>query len=124
MGLGFYISAEVPKRGLLRRPVEPAGLFSEVETEMRSILQGHPLLPFLQFRRSDAELEINLYPGEEPAILTLEGERLTLSEKTSSAGPGYHAWLIDLVDAVSAKLKLEWQWSHPEGDTGDETGFS
>ena len=41
--------------------------------------------------------------------------------KTSTVGPGYHAYVIDLLQAVGRELHLEWRWD--EGNSGDETGY-
>src|SRR5262249_18486612 len=43
----------------------------------------------------------------------------TLSARTSGGGPGYHAWLIALVDRLKDALGLAWA----DAD-GDETGYA
>lgn len=50
----------------------------------------------------------------------LEDGRLVVSAKTSSVGPGYHAWLIEALDAAADLLGFEWQET---GEHFDETGY-
>ena len=47
-----------------------------------------------------------------------------VSAKTSSAGPGYHAFFISCLDQIEKRLGLAWNWSEDErvgGEPTDET---
>ncbi|MDR2861873.1 MAG: hypothetical protein LBV07_04940 [Syntrophobacterales bacterium] len=61
----------------------------------------------------DKGFRVKLVPFEEDVYGTWEEERLCISAKTNSAGPGYHAYLIDLLDGLGiAPVEVE-----------DETGY-
>lgn len=121
---------------MFRQSVARESLFAALRSELRSAVDDHPLNPFLDFSDDGEELKVYLYPGEEPVFVSYKGSapgngpkrrqapQLVLSARTSSAGPGYHAWLVDLIELVSARLNLDWQWADADGDIGDETGFT
>lgn len=73
---------------------------------------------------SDQDLQLTLHPAEEPVEFNLgdHGE-LLCSAKTNSAGPGYHVFLVDLLEQIAPACGIEWSWLDPEGEQGDETGY-
>jgi hypothetical protein len=69
-------------------------------------------------------LWLALHPAEEPLELKAIGRDKVLAlARTSGAGPGYHAFVCELLDAMSQQLSIRWQGPDPTGETGDETGF-
>ena len=69
-------------------------------------------------------VEFLLHPAEEPFELRLEGDQLFAQGKTSSAGPGYHAFLIDWLERIAAEEGFSWTWSDPAREVEDETGYA
>jgi hypothetical protein len=63
---------------------------------------------------------LHLHPAEEPLDLALDAGDVVLTAKTSSCGPGYHAYVIDYMDFVAAELATSWRGCE---DEGDETGY-
>ena len=124
MGLGLFVTADIPPRGLLRRRPNPRDFLDEVARTMAEAIDDPLAKRFTSIEASDRDLDVCLYPAEEPVKLAIHGEKdLVVSAKTSSAGPGYHAMLVDLLELVGDRLGLVWRWSDGEGGPGDETGY-
>jgi len=69
-------------------------------------------------------LLVSLHPGAEDVVLTLrEDGGLDASAVTSTAGPGYHAHVCEMLHALGAHFEVAWAPEDPSGETGDETGF-
>jgi hypothetical protein len=60
------------------------------------------------------------YPVGDGVQFTISENRVFFTAKTSIAGPGYHAALIDLCDFLQRELGLVWRWDVG----GDETGYA
>jgi len=114
MGLGLNISAEVSG---------PGGTLERIVTALDSVLVDPLDRLLLEIEEEDGVLYLQLHPAEEPVRLVLDGALLQASAKTSSAGPGYHAWLVDLLDEVGNRSGLSWNWADVGNGVGDETGF-
>lgn len=68
-------------------------------------------------------LMVALHPGAEPIMLsTIENGNLLVSAATSSAGPGYHIFVCDLLRKLGQVMHIEWI-SDIDGDYFDETGY-
>jgi len=94
MGLGFSIQFPVHKRkGLLREQYEAyfKGLSSPVS--------GWDVFTFF----GENWFEVRLVPFEESLYGEWVGDNLVMSSKTNSAGPGYHAYLIEVMDGLGVK---------------------
>ena len=64
-------------------------------------------------------LFLKLHPAAEPVEVAVTGKgRLLVSAKTSSAGPGYHAYLCDLLKRLGKSLRVTWDPPEEEGDEG------
>lgn len=68
----------------------------------------------------DDGARICFYPPTGSVSFFVESQRLSFDAKTSIAGPGFHAALIDLCDRIAADLRIIWRWDAG----GDETGFA
>lgn len=117
MGLGLYLygDCEKPRDALLediaeavRKTRETALIYSHIAVND----EGH---------RACA---LSFHPAEEDVELTMVGPtKLLVSARTSGAGPGYHAFLCELLDEVGKQFAIRWQPPDPTGETGDETGY-
>ena len=74
---------------------------------------------FLSAKNSDTELALTLHPAEEPARFFVEDGVVVCDARTSTCGHGYHVYLVDLLDDLSATLELNWTAGHGEGDDTD-----
>ncbi|MCW8140729.1 MAG: hypothetical protein KIT58_17655 [Planctomycetota bacterium] len=68
--------------------------------------------------RDGATLAVALHPAEESLRCEVEGDRLRVTGRTNSAGPGYHAFVLDLLDRAGEACGLVWD--PPEDLTASE----
>jgi hypothetical protein len=120
VGLGLYLTgrygaaAEEPETWLDR---------------LRSWLEEHAGEPLESVRigqddRDSPAVIVNLHPcAEDVEMVVPEAGRLVVSAKTSTVGPGYHAYLCDLMHRLGDALAIDWDAPGDESDTGDETGY-
>ncbi len=66
------------------------------------------------------EVQLCIYTSADAITFNIDAERVDFGTKTSSAGPGYHAAIIDLCDHFGRELGLQWRWDVG----GDETGYA
>lgn len=114
MGLGLQISALIER---------PGGTLERIAETIRSLVHEPLDRLLLDMDEEDGVFYVQLHPAEEPVRFVLDGGTLSVSAKTSSAGPGYHAWLVDVLDEIARRLQLAWDWSNHGNGEGDETGF-
>ena len=123
MGLGLYLAADVPRSGPFGRRPSRENLFHDI-AEMAAAFarrQPAPLGEWFDSSPVDDTLYVDLFPVEENAEFNFGDEKIICSAKTSTAGPGYHAYLVDLLDELRGKLGLDWRAG--EGDSADETEY-
>ncbi|MBI5531349.1 MAG: hypothetical protein HY898_01445 [Deltaproteobacteria bacterium] len=117
MGLGLYLAAEFPKR------LEPDALIRRALNWVNDHVPDAQPVRGVDLRERPT-VYLNLHPAEENLELTGIGHgRLLASGKTSSAGPGYHAFVVDLLDRLARDLELVWLPRTPDADWADETGY-
>jgi hypothetical protein len=67
-------------------------------------------------------LLVDLHPAAEAMRVAVHNDcNIVLSAMTSSAGPGYHFYICDLLVRMSRELEIRWTASSE--DEGDETGY-
>lgn len=123
MGLGIYVTAKVGRSGLLRRRPSREALFGAIKGVAGDLIDDPLMQGFFSSEERDNVLALFLHPAEESVDITYDGGDLELSAKTSSAGPGYHAWLVDFVDSVGEQIGIRWDWRDGEDEPADETGY-
>jgi hypothetical protein len=64
---------------------------------------------------------VKLHPAAEELYLYVERGSVKAEAKTSTVGPGYHAWLCDLLRALGDDVGL--RWAPPGDEEFDETGY-
>lgn len=122
MGVGLYIPGRLnkPKAG---RKVTMAPL-----GRVRKWLQANA--PTLEdFRQGETDdgtpaLFAELHPAAEELEIQEPGPgRILALAKTSTAGPGYHIYVCDLLKRMGEEMGITWDEPGEDGDTGDETGY-
>lgn len=117
MGLGLYIIGKQKKNKSKKK------IFNKIEEYFLS-LKKDLLSKLIEIYKDEDMVLIYLHPAEEPIEFSVNEENnIVCSAKTSSAGPGYHAYLIALLEKMEEILRIEWIWSDEDGDIGDETGY-
>jgi hypothetical protein len=104
MGLGF--SMKLPAGRLAKKSRKQ---YEQYFGSLKPVIPDwNPVSTF-----EDAGFLVKLVPFEEEIYGTWENGDLRISAKTSSAGPGYHAYLVDLIDGLGvAPLEVK-----------DDTGY-
>src|SRR5689334_18198552 len=59
---------------------------------------------------SENGIWISFYPPNNGIGFEIANNRISFDSKTSIAGPGFHAALIDLCDRLERDLGLQWRW--------------
>lgn len=114
MGLGIHIKAEINKRPQ----------FSKIQRSITENTSGL-FTDFLSFTDSETSLYVTLHPCEETVSFEYANDSLICSAKTNSVGPGYHAYLVELVEKIGMDLHIQWTWNLEEGEEYylDETDY-
>jgi len=123
MGLGLYIKAEIPKTGLFKKFRKPANMLTDIANELKRLLPEELQRSVLGTQTIENGIVVQLHPAEEPVEITSKDHTIFCGAKTNSAGPGYHAFLVDSLRSIEEKLKFEWLWHDINDEIGDETGY-
>ncbi|GAB4197210.1 MAG: hypothetical protein OHK0013_05140 [Sandaracinaceae bacterium] len=98
---------------MLSLSLRARGLRADVDSLRIAEERARALEPDASFERlgegGATTLAITLHPAAGPVELTQEGETLRLEASTGSAGPGYHAAVCELADAIAAALSVRWR---------------
>lgn len=115
MGLGLYIEA----------PNERQRGAMEVAELCRESIEDELLADFASTTSESERAQLTLHPAEESIFFERRDNRILCSAKTSSAGPGYHAYVVELLDRVGREHGLRWKWEFaPDAEvSGDECEF-
>lgn len=119
MGLGFYL------RGALRGSSRFGLRLNAIEAWFRKHAADEVRRweTFSDDSGSPAAL-LSLHPGAERVEVFAEPDgNIVFSASTSSVGPGYHAYLCDLIQALGTELGIDWHFPGADDDFGDETGY-
>lgn len=119
MGLGLRFGWELKRRWPLEVRERLHAIASSGERFMR--IHGLDMLYTASF--SDEGLEVFLHPIEEPVRFYAEGGYLVVEARTSSAGPGYHAFVVEWLDQLASAEGFKWQVALGDGDFCDETNY-
>jgi hypothetical protein len=121
MGLGLSVTGKVDASGLFRRVSGRDRLFADIGAAIREQTADPLLAQMIRASVSQNTLSVVLHPCGEPLEFEWRpNHTLQVSAKTSTLGPGYHAYVIDLLKSIASTLNVQWDWTSPDAD---ETGF-
>src|ERR1044071_3478953 len=109
MGLGLFLRTSVLGQreaptptgdALLERIVDLGDAYSRRDPDCLGV--------WYQGKAGDGRASVLLFPIEEPLELWLGEDRLWCSAKTSTAGPGYHAHVVEFLDLIAEDLGVGW----------------
>lgn len=114
MGLGINIKGE------LSTPIQFSTIQDCVTNNVSGLFKN-----FLSFTDSENAFYMTLHPCEETVSFEYVNDNLICSAKTNSVGPGYHAYLVELVEKIGKDLQIQWTWDLEEGEEyyADETDY-
>ncbi len=122
MGVGFHLTASYPT-------IDGGPSPEDWLAEVAAWLERHETEPLMLCRHAECDhgepaLFVEVHPGaEEVELCVPESGRLVASAKTSTAGPGYHMFVCDLLHRLGQEFCLQWDEPDEEEGTGDETGY-
>jgi hypothetical protein len=122
MGVGFHLTARFVDAGAGQAPEDRL-------EELATWLLGHEEEPLMLCRyarcdHGEPALFVEVHPGaEELEFCVADAGTLVVSAKTSTAGPGYHIFVCDLLQRLGEHFGLQWDEPDDEEGTGDETGY-
>ncbi len=117
MSLGISLRGTLPKKGIFGRLSA-----SEAFDRIAEVVQGEART-WVSQTRGTPWMHVNLHPATEDLSFRVEGADLQFSTVTSGAGPGYHQYLVSLLEQIAEKIGFEWQNLDRENEPGDETGY-
>jgi hypothetical protein len=122
LGIGLFVEAKIPGRGLLGRKPGRDRLFSDLRQAIQEYLTDPLMARLSEFGSHEHTLFVRLHPCAEPVEFIWKPDlSITASAKTSTVGPGYHAFLIELLQHLGRLLNLKWEWDQ---DSADEANFA
>ncbi len=69
---------------------------------------------FLSFNEDDESLFIVLHPSETMVEFIWHPTHMICRAQTCSVGPGYHAYVVDLIIKLGKEIGITWTWPTPE----------
>ena len=124
MGLGFRVVADLPDGPQWGGRGSPELFIQNLIDRIPERLGDSDHASLVGWGSVPNGADLLLHPAEEPFELRLEGNQLFAQGKTSSAGPGYHAFLIEWLERIGSEEGFSWIWSDPAREVEDETGYA
>lgn len=126
MGLGLYTKASlvVGRNVLTGRPRLLTA--DDLQNACSNFLSGTPLEEFKSFDDlwdGRPGFSLGLHPAEEGIDFHVDGTDVFVAAKTSSAGPGYHAFAVSLLEHLQTTLQITWQFGGENDEFQDEAGY-
>ncbi|MGH8080547.1 MAG: hypothetical protein ACREP7_08235 [Lysobacter sp.] len=123
--MGFLVSSTLWKRRLWAKPSLPA-LGRELRKIYLDALPDDALRERLSVWEREGGVTAVWHPAEEGLSIDLQADgSLTAWAKTNTVGPGYHAFLVDLLERIATQWGVRWRWEDVDEDhSGDETGYA
>lgn len=108
MGLGIRLSAAPPNGSY------PGAVLRDVRDSIDAFVTDPLERMMLAFVEAEDSLAVHLHPAAGPVIFRASEDALTAQGDTSSAGPGYHAWLVDLLQDMDWRTGISWDWTNAD----------
>ena len=119
MGLGLHLRADLGQAAWKEGSVGP---LSEIAAAGLDSAEAHGLRAFFSALPRGNKLHLRLHPAAEPVeFALLEGGTLECDAKTSTLGPGYHQYAVQVIEAIGARLGILWLGGLDED--ADDTGY-
>lgn len=121
MGIGFQIVSDPWRPRFWGKPSVDK-LAQTVRVVFTNRLRDPLLVDRLSIETEGQVVVVAFHPIGDPLLVELRADgRLQASASTSSVGPGYHTFLIAILDDLAQALKVSWDFAQ-EG--ADEAGYA
>jgi hypothetical protein len=124
MSVGLLLRAKLKRTflGKLTGHQKPDQLLKVMEQWLGDFCQDLRATTYIGQRDTNPTLFCRLHPAaEDLEISFIEDGQLTVSANTSSAGPGYHIFVCDMLHKLGERFRL--QWDEPNEEYQDEAGY-
>ena len=123
MGLGLRFGTALKRSWWQLNGPDIRERFSAIARSGEKYMQSHGLCIVFRSHVTEGRLEVFLHPSEEPVRFFEDESYLVVEARTSSAGPGYHAFLVEWLDELAQAGRFSWQVDLGDGVFCDETGY-
>jgi hypothetical protein len=121
MGVGLYLTGVYPTDAVEQSP-------DDWLEQVAAWLESHEEEPLMMCERGvngseHPTLFVQIHPCAEDVEISVPDDGVCLiNAKTSTAGPGYHIYLCELLHSLGKQFQIEWNIPAEEIE-GDETGY-
>ena len=123
MGYGIYVTGNAAKRSLFGFGQGSGNMIESVRGAIDAKVTDPLQRRLMHWDEEEDKLTLQLHPSAEDVEISLNDGDVLISAKTSSAGPGYHAMLVDLLDQIAPHAKVVLSWEGQGEGGADETGY-
>ena len=100
-----------------------AGKLRELVVQARAYATHHGLeAAFRSVRTRDGQ-QISFHPAAPDIVFSVSGGSVIMTAETSAVGPGYHAFVVGLIDYLSRHHQWVWDFRSATQHFGDDTGY-
>ena len=124
MALGLHVGSKLSHHSGQEKDVwERTEILSDLAAAVTEFLASEGLHHLAETRQRDDALMVYLHPAADAVHFSFVKGYLECRAITSSAGPGYHAAVVRLLDHASAVLGIEWISLDIARGYRDDTGY-
>jgi hypothetical protein len=123
MAVEVRAHAKLPTAGALAGLEDPTEIFGHVIKVLGKLLPEELRESVLAVDGEDEALNVWLHPAEAPVLFELKDGELACNAQTVAAGPGYHAFVVEALDALAQAYGLDWCWDQVEGQQTELFGY-
>ena len=122
MGLGLRGGAKLG--GLLGRlNLNGDSKLRELEPQTRAYAERHGIEAAFRSFRKGRDLAATFHPAAADVLFRIEDGQIVMMAETVQAGPGYHAFIVGLVDYLSQNHQWVWDLDNATKGFFDGTGY-
>ncbi|MDX2146640.1 MAG: hypothetical protein SFZ23_03880 [Planctomycetota bacterium] len=118
MGLGICVRAKLRNN----KPQSAEKAIEDIVGALPDAISDPVMTECLDVVEAEDKLLVTLHPAAEMLEISAEHGFVVASTKTSTAGPGFHAAVVDVLDRLGKACSLAWMWD--EEGSPDETGYA
>lgn len=122
MGLGIAFGAPVTSG---QTAYAPGGdkVFIPLAEAAETLATERGIGLFHNSYEADSRLYLELYPQAEPIEFFADDGHIVVWAKTSTAGPGYHIFLIEFLEELGRRCGLAWIFDDEQREYADEAEY-
>jgi hypothetical protein len=99
------------------------GKLRDLARQIQAYAEHHDLAAAFRIRRGQDGLLVSFHPAAPDIVFSVEGGHVVMTAETIKAGPGYHAFVVGLIDYLSRHHQWVWTFRSASRRFADDTGF-